>query len=126
MISVSKRDPVECAERRGKGSVMTKKKVYPPEFKAKIVRELVEGDDSVGVVAARHHLNAGMVARWRKQLFDDAAIVFAQEQELRKDRELQEKRDREVDNLNRIIGRLTVERDYLQRSLGEKLDELGL
>ena len=105
---------------------MTKKKVYPPEFKAKIVRELVEGDDSVGVVAASHHLNAGMVARWRKQLFDDAAIVFAQEQELRKDRELQEKHDREVDNLNRIIGQLTVERDYLQRSLGEKLDELGL
>ena len=69
---------------------MTKKKVYPPEFKAKIVRELVEGDDSVGVVAARHHLNANMISGWRKQLFDDAAIVFAQEQEIKKDREVQE------------------------------------
>ena len=105
---------------------MTKKKVYPPEFKAKIVRELVEGDDSVGVVAARHHLNANMISGWRKQLFDDAAVVFAQEQEINKGREVQEKHDREVDNLNRIIGQLTVERDYLQRSLGEKLDELGL
>lgn len=105
---------------------MTKKKVYPPEFKAKIVRELVEGDDSVGVVAARHHLNANMISGWRKQLFDDAALVFAQEQEIKKDREIQEKHDKEVDNLNRIIGQLTVERDYLQRGLHEKFNELGL
>lgn len=105
---------------------MTKKKAYPPEFKAKIVRELVEGDDSVGVVAARHHLNANMISGWRKQLFDDAAVVFAREQEIKKGREVQEEHDKEVDNLNRIIGKLTVERDYLQRSLGEKLDELGL
>ena len=105
---------------------MTKKKAYTPEFKARIVRELVEGDDSVGVVAARHHLHANMISGWRKQLFDDAAIVFAQEQEIKKGREAQEKHDREVDNLNRIIGQLTVERDYLQRSLRKKFDELGL
>ena len=105
---------------------MTKKEVYPPEFKAKIVRELVEGDDSVGVVAARHHLNANMISGWRKQLFDDAAVVFAQEQEIKKGREVQEKHEEEVDNLNRIIGQLTVERDYLQRRLRKKLDELGI
>lgn len=93
---------------------MTAKKVYPPEFKAKIVRELVEGDDSVGIVAARHHLNAGMVARWRKELFDNAALVFSQEREIGERSEAQEKRDEEVDNLNRIIGQLTVEHDYLQ------------
>ena len=105
---------------------MPKKKVYPPEFKAKIVRELVEGNDSVGVVAARHHLNANMISGWRKELFDNAALVFAQEKEIKERKQAQEEHDREVDNLNRIIGQLTVERDYLQRSLGEKLDELGL
>ena len=105
---------------------MTKKKVYPPEFKAKIVRELVEGDDSVGAVAARHRLNANMISGWRKQLFDDAAVVFAQEQEIKKGREAREKHEEEVDDLNRTIGQLTVERDCLQRRLHEKLDELGI
>ena len=62
---------------------MTKKKVYSPEFKAKVVRELVEGDDSVGVVAARHHLNANMVSGWRRQLFDNAEVIFAQDQTIR-------------------------------------------
>ena len=61
-----------------------------------------------------------------KELFDNAALVFAQEKEIKERKQAQEEHDREVDNLNRIIGQLTVERDYLQRSLGEKLDELGL
>ena len=82
---------------------MTKKKRYTPEFKAKIVRELVEGNDTVGVVAARHQLNANMVSGWRKQLFDNASIIFAQEQKLAKERKLEEMHDKEVDNLNRII-----------------------
>ena len=82
---------------------MTKKKRYTPEFKAKIVRELVEGNDTVGVVAARHQLNANMVSGWRKQLFDNASIIFTQEQNLAKERKLEEMHDKEVDNLNRII-----------------------
>lgn len=105
---------------------MTKKKNYSPEFKARIVRELVEGDDSVGVVAAKYHLNANMISGWRKQLFDNAELIYAQDQEIRKAREREDEHREEVDNLNRIIGQLTVERDYLQRSLGKKLDELGL
>ena len=73
----------------------------------------------MGVVAARHQLNANMVSGWRKQLFDNASIIFAQEQKLAKERKLEEMHDKEVDNLNRIIGKLTVERDYLQRCFGK-------
>ncbi len=105
---------------------MTKKKVYSPEFKAKVVRELVEGDDSVGVVAARHHLNANMVSGWRRQLFDNAEVIFAQDQTIRQNKQQQAAHQEEVDNLNRIIGQLTVERDYLQRGVRENLDRLGL
>ena len=105
---------------------MTKKKVYSPEFKAKVVRELVEGDDSVGVVAARHHLNANMVSGWRRQLFDNAEVIFAQDQAIRQNKQQQAAHQEEVDNLNRIIGQLTVERDYLQRGVRENLDRLGL
>ena len=57
----------------------------------------------MGVVAARHQLNANMVSGWRKQLFDNASIIFTQEQKLAKERKLEEMHDKEVDNLNRII-----------------------
>lgn len=44
------------------GLFMTKKKHYTPEFKAKVVCELVEGNDSLAVVAARYQLNANMLS----------------------------------------------------------------
>ncbi len=102
---------------------MAKKKHYSPEFKAKVVRELVEGDDSVGIVAARHNLNANMLSTWRKQFFDNASVVFEQEKRIAETKALKDTHSKEVDNLNRIIGQLTVERDYLRRSVIEAFDE---
>ena len=56
------------------------------DLKAKVVRELVEGDDSVGVVDTRHHLNANMVSSWRRQLFDNAEVILAQDQTIRQNK----------------------------------------
>lgn len=47
------------------------------------------------------------------------------ERDARDRRELAEEHGREVDNLNRIIGELTVERDYLQRSVRDVLGRDG-
>lgn len=94
---------------------MSKNKTYTPQFKAKVVKELIEGDDSVAVVAARHKLNANMLSTWRKELFDNASIIYEQNKQIKQKKMLEEQHREEVDNLNRIIGQLTVERDYLQR-----------
>ena len=94
---------------------MSKNKTYTPQFKAKVVKELIEGDDSVAVVAARHKLNANMLSTWRKELFDNASIIYEQKKQIKQRKMLEEQHREEVDNLNRIIGQLTVERDYLQR-----------
>ena len=94
---------------------MSKNKTYTPQFKAKVVKELIEGDDSVAVVAARHKLNANMLSTWRKELFDNASIIYEQNKQIKQKKKLEEQHRKEVDNLNRIIGQLTVERDYLQR-----------
>lgn len=104
---------------------MSKRNSYSPEFKAKVVRELVEGDDSVGVVAARYHINANMLSTWRRQMFDNAEVIFARDREIKAREEAEAEHRKEIDNLNRIIGQLTVERDYLQRSLVDQLDRLG-
>lgn len=94
---------------------MTKPKKYTPEFKAKVVLELLESGEKIGVVSAKYGLNPTMVSGWRRQLLDGAASVFSDnaEKALREERE---KHEEEVEDLHRIIGRLTVERDYLQRS----------
>lgn len=98
---------------------MAKRKTYSPEFKAKVVLELIEGDDSLSVVASRYDINPTMLSGWRRQLLDNASVVFASEKEERARQAAAEKHEQEVDNLHRIIGQVTVERDYLQRRVQE-------
>ena len=92
-----------------------KRKRYSAELKAKAVRELLEGNATLSEVASRYDVNPTMLSGWRKQLLDNAAEVFDGEKTIKERREAEERHEGEVDNLNRIIGSLTVERDYLQR-----------
>lgn len=94
-----------------------KRRRYSAEFKAKAVRELLEGNATLSEVASKYDVNPTMLSTWRKQLFDNASTVFDTEKAIKERREADEKHESEVDNLNRIIGSLTVQRDYLQRSV---------
>ena len=66
-MEVHRETPYNCARAQERGRDDQEEELLP-EFKAKIVRELVEGDDSVVVVAAWHHLSANIISDWRKQL----------------------------------------------------------
>jgi transposase-like protein len=56
---------------------MTKRKTYAPEFKAKAVPGLVDGDDGLPAVAGRHGIGAGMPSGRLRQPASSAASVFA-------------------------------------------------
>lgn len=105
---------------------MAKRKSYTPEFKAKVVMELLEGDDSLSAVASKHGISPSMLSDWRKQLVDNASTVFSHEQDIREQRRLEEKHGQEVDNLHRLVGKLTVERDYLQQRVEDTFGVSGL
>lgn len=105
---------------------MAKRKSYTPEFKAKVVMELLEGDDSLSAVASKHGISPSMLSDWRRQLVDNASTVFSREQDIREQRRLEEKHGQEVDNLHRLVGKLTVERDYLQQRVEDTFGVSGL
>lgn len=56
---------------------MARRKKYTPEFKAKVVMELIEGDDSLSAVASRRGISPSMLSDWRRQLVDNASAVFS-------------------------------------------------
>ena len=90
-------------------------KAYPPDFKSKCVRELLDGDETLSQVASRNGIAPSLLSKWKSQVLENMDAVFGAEAERR--REAERARQEEVDNLNRIIGQLTVERDYLQREV---------
>ena len=96
-------------------------KAYPPEFKSKCVRELLDGGETLSQVASRNGIAPSVLSKWRSQVLENMDAVFGAEAERRRGAEAERARQEEVDNLNRIIGQLTVERDYLQREVGRSV-----
>ena len=92
-------------------------KAYPPEFKSKCVRELLDGGETLSQVASRNVIAPSVLSKWKSQVLENMDAVFGAEAERRREAEAEKARQEEVDNLNRIIGQLTVERDYLQREV---------
>jgi len=88
-----------------------KRKQYSSDFKAKVALAAVRGDETVPQLAARHGLHPTQINAWKKQLTGQAAELFVRSSNSKKDG------DHAVDDLHRVIGQLTVERDFLERKL---------
>lgn len=96
---------------------MLKGKPHSAEFKARLVLELLRGAKTVNEIAAEHDLNPNLARNQKAKVESELSRVFsAAEDERARERELVERRE-EVEVLNRRIGELTAERDYLQRGL---------
>ncbi len=87
-----------------------KRKQHSSEFKAKVALAAVRGDETVPQLAARHGLHPTQINTWKKQLTEQAAELFSRGNS-------NKKVNGDVDDLHRVIGQLTVERDFLVRKL---------
>ena len=94
---------------------------YPPEFKARVVIESLREEKTVAQIASENGIAPKLLSRWRTELLQNAERVFSADADAAaRERELAE-HERQVDDLHRIIGQLTAERDYLQRGVRQRL-----
>lgn len=93
--------------------IMTRKRRnHSPEFKAKVALAAAKGDKTVAELAHKYNLHANQISTWKKELLENAAMIFASENQLGKDN------SEEVDKLHAKIGQLTMENDFLAKMLG--------
>lgn len=101
---------------------------YTPEFKAKIVLEVLQGERELGAIAAENNLNPNMVRNWKAEFVENASSIF--EEHGKADREVKRKEAaaaKERDKMLKTIGQLTVERNFLQDcfcAVGKPVPEL--
>ena len=89
-----------------------KRRNHSPEFKAKVALAAARGDKTVAELAQQYNLHANQISTWKKELLDNAAMIFASESQLGKDSA------EEMDKLHAKIGQLTMENDFLAKVLG--------
>ena len=102
--------------------------VYSPEFKAKIVLEVLEGARALEAIAAENQLNPNMVRNWKSEFVKNAGKAFEPNAKGAKEARRKElKREKENERLLRTVGQLTLERDFLQdcfRAVGKPIPSL--
>ena len=89
-----------------------KRRNHSPEFKAKVALAAIKGDQTLNELSNRYQINANLIVKWKKQLLENSAEIFASGKGLALDREA------EIKDLQAKIGEITMENDFLSKALG--------
>jgi transposase len=88
------------------------RKTHNKEFKFKVALEAIKGDLTIVQIVSTYQIAESLVHRWRKQLLDHGNDVFTKDL-----RGQEEKASTDIDKLHAKIGKLTLERDFLENAL---------
>jgi len=90
---------------------------HTAEFKAQVALEAVRGVKTVSEIASQYEIHPVMVSNWKKELINQVADIFAREKAKKK-----ADPDRDSARLERKIGQLTMEVEWLEK----KCKQLGI
>jgi transposase len=96
-----------------------KRRNHSAEFKARVALEAIKGVKTVQQIAVENHLHPVQVTQWKTQMIEAAPGVFARKGEHRQE---QAQAEQQKERLERKVGQLAVEVDWLQK----KCRELGV
>ena len=92
---------------------MTKRKVYQPQFKAKIGLEAIKEVKTVNEIAREHEIHPVQVGNWKRVIREGAPSLFETKRGRKKADETSD-----PDRLYSEIGRLKMELDWLKKKSG--------
>lgn len=81
-------------------------------FKKKVALEALREDKTLGQLASQHGVHPTQISTWKKELIDGAERVFEDKRSRRKEDAVSR------EDLERKIGQLTIELDFLKKRLG--------
>lgn len=86
---------------------------YTPDYKLRVALAASRNDETINQIASEYEVHACQVAEWKKQLLESGAEIFRNRRKS-KPKECSE----DVELLQRQIGKLTVELDWLKKKQG--------
>ena len=89
-----------------------KRRNHSPAFKAKVALAAAKGEHTLAELAEQFDVHPNQIQEWKKKLMTDAEHVFGAGAAQAADSE------REIQKLHAKIGQLTMENDFLSKTLG--------
>jgi transposase-like protein len=101
------------------GKSKSTRRNHSAAFKARIAREALRGVKTISEIAAENDLHPMQVTQWKKQLEEASVEVFDKP---RGRKPKVDENERKLERLERKVGQLVLERDWLEK----KCKELGI
>ena len=89
---------------------MTKRRTFSPEFKVRVVLELISGEKGLMEASREYGIKDTVHSRWKQEFLERAAQLFEQPQNDHHDQE-------RIAELERTVGRLTMQLDMAKKVL---------
>ncbi len=96
---------------------------FSPEFKTQVVLELLREESTVNELAAKYQISPVVISRWKVEFLERASEVFKKGPS-DAEKELAEKAEH-IAELERKVGQLTIETDFLKKKSRELLGGKG-
>ena len=92
---------------------MNKRNTHSPEFKLKLVLEVLREEETLSQIAQRYSVHPNLVSKWKQEFLEHSRGAFRRgKSEAEKELKLQKERTRD---LEKIIGQLTYKVDWLKK-----------
>ena len=93
---------------------MKNQRTFSLEFKRQVVEELLSGESRPAQLCRRHNISPSVLYHWKKQYSRGKFNNEPTEEAALKDR---------IEKLERLVGRLTLENEFLKRGLQNSLSQ---
>ncbi len=104
-----------------KGYDYMTKRQFTPEYKAKIVLEILREESLISEIGSREAISVNQLHNWKKEFSENAARVFSETKiEKESKNQMREQAEREK-SLMEKVGQLTIEIDWLKKKSAQIL-----
>jgi len=87
------------------------RKTHSKDFKFKVAIEAIRGDLTIAQIISKYQVAESLVHKWKKQLLEFGGDIFEGRKAANSENSV------DVDKLHAKIGKLTLERDFLESAL---------
>jgi transposase-like protein len=97
----------------------TRYKTYTPEFKAKVVKELIKEQKTLAELSSEYKIPVKTIQNWHQQFLNGIEAVFSQGKLEKKHKEELTAKDRKLEQAYKEIGSLVTQINWVKKKCNE-------